>query len=86
MNLSTLNFDNEDSFVNLIVIRIKHWKINYVCPLCQYVNQPKILSIIKNVRLRLIQGTFFRREGVPIADLPLSSCTPVTVRNTIFST
>ena len=70
MSLSTLNFNNEDSFINLIVIRIKHGKINYVCPHCQYVNHPKILNIIKNVSLRLIQGTFFGREEVPTADLP----------------
>ena len=41
------NCNNEDSYIFLMVIRMKHAKINYVSRLCQYVTHSKIVNIIK---------------------------------------
>ena len=48
--------------MNLMVIRMRYVKINYVCFLCQYVNQSKILITfkllnVKNNKKRLYENS-----------------------------
>ena len=66
--------------MKLMVVWMKHVKINYICLLCQYVNQSIVFNIMKNAQVRQIQGTLFARAGIPT---PSSSCTPETLQNEI---